>query len=477
MALISQATKPSYNGRRMDKTFRPDQFNLDIQHATHPFTNIKKHEQRGPFIIERGEGVYVYDNHGKRYLDGMAGLWCVTLGYGNERLVRAATQQMQKLPYYQLFHHKSQTPSIQLASRLAQLTPPRISHFFFGSSGSEANDTALKLIWYFNNARGRPNKKKIIARNRAYHGASIGGASLCGLPYMHQCFDLPLPQIRHTLCPDYYREGLPGESEAAFAQRCADALEQMILVEGPETVAAFFGEPVMGVAGVIPPPADYWTKIQAVLKKYEVLFVADEVITGFGRTGKMFGADRYQLDPDLMIFAKGLSSAYLPISATGYSEEIHRVVGEKSNEIGHFSHGYTYSGHPTAAAVALAVLDEIEDCNILAQVEETSTYFADRLEKFRDHPLVGNIRQVGLMAAIELVRNKETKASFDPALAVGSTIFEQAQENGVILRYLKDTLLFSPPLIISKKEIDEMLGGFERALHVTERALALTPMA
>lgn len=436
----------------------------DIQHNTHPFTNLVLHATEGPFIIERAEGVYVYGADGRRYLDGMAGLWCTNLGYGNRRLIEAATAQMSTLPYYQQFHHKAHHPSIRLAAKLAELTPAPIEHFLFANSGSEANDTAVKLVWYYNNARGRPEKKKIIARERAYHGSTTVASSLSGLPFMHEAFDLPLPQIVHTTCPDYFRAAQEGESPEAFGARCVADLEARILDEGPDTVAAFIAEPVMGVAGVIPPPPGYWAGIQAVLKKYDILLIADEVITGFGRTGHMFASERFDIAPDLLVMAKGLSSAYFPISALGYSDPIHQTISAKSAEIGAWCHGFTYSGHPVGAAVALETIAVLEEEQIPERVRRVGAHLAARLEALRDLPLVGRVDAVGLMGAVELVRTKSPRTHFVASDGVGRALFELAQDKGVILRFLGDTIVFSPPLIITEDEVDHMVDVFAEAL-------------
>ncbi len=328
----------------------------DIAYHLHSYTNAKKNEAEGSLILSSGKGIYVYDENGKGYIEGLSGLWCLSLGYGEERLIEAAARQMRKLPYYHTFTQKVADVTVDLAEKLISIAPVPMSKVFFCNSGSEANDSVVKLVWYFNNALGRPRKKKIIARLGGYHGVTVAAASLTGLPMNHRDFDLPIANILHTECPDYYRYGQPGESEERYASRMAESLEQLILREGPDTVAAFIAEPVMGAGGVILPPATYFEKIQAVLKRYDILFVADEVICGFGRTGNMFGSETYSLQPDLMTIAKALSSAYLPIAAVLINQRLYDVISAHTDRLGSFSHGFTYSGHPVSAAVALEAL-------------------------------------------------------------------------------------------------------------------------
>jgi 4-aminobutyrate--pyruvate transaminase len=437
----------------------------DKAYYLHPYTNLKLHEDVGPLVIERGKGVYVYDETGKAYIEGLAGLWCTALGFGEERLVEAAARQMRKLPFYHAFGHKAHDPGIDLAEKLIGIAPVPMSKVFFTNSGSEANDTVAKLVWYYNNALGRPEKKKIIARQKGYHGVTVAAASLTGLPHLHRDFDLPIANILHTDCPHHYRYAEPGESEEDFATRLADNLEKLILAEGPETVAAFIAEPVMGAGGVIVPPATYFDKIQPVLKKYDVLFIVDEVICGFGRTGNMFGTETYNLQPDMITVAKALSSAYLPISAVMISEPIYRALVQQSEKIGTFGHGYTYSGHPVPAAVALETLKIYEERDIVGHVRRVAPALQDGLRRFRDHPLVGEVRGIGLIAGVELVADKDTKAPFDPKLGMGPLVVRFAQEHGVILRALGDSIGFSPPLIIDESEIAALVEGFGRALN------------
>jgi len=363
---------------------------------------------------------------------------------------------------------RSHEASIDLAEKLIALAPVPMSKVFFANSGSEANDTAVKLVWYYNNGIGRPKKKKIISRLNAYHGVTIGAGSLTGLPTFHRDFDLPIANILHTDCPHYYHFGGDGESEDDFAQRCADNLEKLILSEGPETIAAFIAEPVMGTGGVIVPPATYFEKIQLVLKEYDVLFIADEVICGFGRTGNMWGCNTFSLKPDIITMAKALSSAYIPISAVMFSDPIFQALVDQSAKFGVFGHGFTYSGHPVASAAALETLKIYEERNIVGHVQTVSPHFQNLMRQFAHHPLVGEVRGIGLMAAVELVLDKATKERFQPELGVGAGVAERGLAHGVMFRAIGDTLAFAPPLIITKDEIDQMIAAFGRALDDTE---------
>jgi 4-aminobutyrate---pyruvate transaminase len=436
----------------------------DIAYYFHPATNARRHEAIGPTVIQRGQGIHVYDDQGKEYIEGLAGLWSVAVGFGEERLAAAAAAQMRELPYYHSFSHKSHPAAIALAERLVKMAPGNLSKAHFTSSGSEANDLAIKMIWYFNNALGRHEKKKIIARQRGYHGVSIASASLTGLPAFHREFDLPLPMMRHVSCPHYWRYGAPGESEEDFATRLAKELEDMILAEGPETVAAFFGEPVMGAGGVIIPPRTYWEKIQAVCRRYEVLIVADEVITGFGRTGRMFGSQTFGITPDILVLSKALTSSYIPLSALVFSDAIYQVLADNSAKLGVFAHGFTASGHPVATAVALENLDIIEERDLVGNAARLAPQFAARLQAFGAHPYVGETRAIGLIGALDIVADKTSKAAFEKPGMVGARIAELAQEEGLIIRAIGDIIAFCPPLIIDAKQIDDLFDRFARAL-------------
>ncbi|MFV0473746.1 MAG: aminotransferase, partial [Pikeienuella sp.] len=429
------------------------------------------HSGHGPVTMVRGDGVFVEDDQGRRYLEGMAGLWSTSLGFSERRLSQAAMRQFEALPYYHLFNHRSVEPSIDLAERLLSLAPEGLSKVLFANSGSEANDQAVKLVWYYNNQKGRPKKKKIISRWRGYHGVTVASGSLTGLPANHADFDLPIANILHADCPSYYHGAEPGESEEAFAARMADNLEKLILREGPETVAAFIAEPVNGSGGVIVPPKGYFARVQEILKKYDILFIVDEVICGFGRTGAMFGCETYDLKPDIMTVAKALSSSYLPISATIVSEDIHQSMVAESEKQGVFAHGVTYAGHPVCAAVALETLKIYEERDMVGHIRRVSPRFMARLKALGEHPLVGEARGVGLIGAIELTGDRKSKAPFNPALGVGPKVQAYAMERGVIVRALRDAVAFCPPLIIDEGQIDMLFDGVAGALDQVQAEL------
>ena len=439
----------------------------DIAYVLHPYTNLKAHETDGPMIISSGNGVRVKDEAGNEYIEAMAGLWCASLGFSEKRLADAAYKQLTTLPYYHAFAHKSHDPAIELAERLIQMAPVPMSKVFFQCSGSEANDTVVKLVWSYNTALGRPEKKKIIARTKGYHGVTVASASLTGLPNNHRDFDLPIANILHTECPHYYRFGKPGESEEDFDTRMAESLEALIQREGPDTCAAFIAEPVMGAGGVIVPSKGYYKKIQAVLDKHDMLLIADEVICGFGRTGNMWGSQTLDMKPNIMSMAKALTSAYMPLSAVMVDEKIYQALVRQSEKIGVFGHGYTYSGHPVAAAVAVETLKIYEERNILEHVRRVGPRMQAGLRKFASHPLVGEVRGVGLVAAVELVKDKATKESFDLKSGVGTYLYKRAQAHGLIIRAMGDNIAFTPPLIISEEDIDLILAKFGQALDET----------
>jgi 4-aminobutyrate--pyruvate transaminase len=439
----------------------------DAASVLHPYTNGLANEAEGSLIMTRGEGVYVFDDAGNRYLEGMSGLWCASLGFGQERLAQAAADQIRRLPFYHGFNQKGHDIQIELAERLLALAPVEMSKVFFANSGSEANDTAIKLIWYRSNALGKPEKKKIIGRVRGYHGVTIAAASVTGTPLNHQAFDLPISGFLHTDCPHYWRFGEDGESEEAYATRCADNLDALIEAEGPETIAAFFAEPVMGAGGVLIPPATYFEKIQAVLKKHDVLLVADEVICGFGRTGNMWGSQSFGIEPDILTCAKALTSGYIPISAVMVNERTFRPIAEQSADIGTLGHGFTYSGHPVAAAVAVETLKVYEEMDLLARVRETEPVLQDGIRHFADHPLVGEATGIGMLAVAELIEDRATKKAFDPARKIGPYLVERAKEHGLIVRAMGDRIAFSPPLIIEPDQIRDMFAMFSKALDET----------
>lgn len=440
----------------------------DVETLIHPYTQLAAFRETGPLVLERGEGVFVYDVEGKPYLEGMAGLWCTSLGYSNRELAEAAYEQMLKLPFQHLFSGRSHDPAIELAEKLKEIAPVPISKVMFTSSGSEANDSQIKLVWYYNNARGRPAKKKIIARRKGYHGVTVATASLTGLPANHADFDLPIANILHASCPHHYRFAHEGESEDEFSTRLAAELEEQILSEGPKTVAAFIAEPVMGAGGAIVPPEGYFPKIQAVLAKYDVMLIADEVICGFGRLGEMFGSTAVGMVPDTISVAKAITSAYMPLGAVMISEDMYQAMLDESRKIGTFGHGFTYSGHPTACAVALKTLEIYARDRIVEKARDKAPHFQKRVAELRDHPLVGEARGIGLIAGLELVADKATKRQYDPKEGVAARAIGFAQQEGLILRsLLGDRIAICPPLIISPEEIDMLFDRLTRALDRT----------
>ncbi|XP_027911259.1 gamma aminobutyrate transaminase 3, chloroplastic [Vigna unguiculata] len=435
-----------------------------------PFTAGWQSTDLHPLVIEKSEGSYVYDTNGKKYLDALAGLWATALGGSESRLVDAATAQLKKLPFYHSFWNRTTVPSLELAKELLEMfTAKKMAKAFFVNSGSEANDTQVKLVWYYNNALGRPNKKKFIARAKSYHGSTLIAASLSGLPALHQKFDLPAPFVLHTDCPHYWRYHLPGETEEEFSTRLANNLEQLILKEGPDTIAAFIAEPVMGAGGVIPPPATYFEKVQAVVKKYDILFIADEVICAFGRLGTMFGCDKYNIKPDLVSLAKALSSSYLPIGAVLVSPEVSEVIYAQSNKLGSFSHGFTYSGHPVTCAVAIEALKIYKERNIVDQVNKISQRFQDGIRAFSDSPIIGEIRGVGLILGTEFTDNKSPNDPFPPEWGVGAYFGAQCEKHGMLVRVAGDSIMMSPPYIISPEEVETLISTYGKALKDTEK--------
>jgi len=448
---------------------------IDRRHVFHPFSVLDEHETTGPRrVIVRGQGTTLTDDQGRTYLDAMAGLWCVNVGYGRVEIADALREQALKLPYYHSFSSMATDTPALLAERLISIAPEGMSKVLYGNSGSDANDTQVKLVRMYNNLLGRPHKKKIISRLRGYHGVSIASASLSGLPGMHRQFDLPLPEIRHTRAPYRLWEARPGEDDAAFSARLADELEQMILEEGPDTVAAFIAEPVQAAGGVIVPPEGYFPAIQAVLRKYDVLLIADEVVCGFGRLGTWFGSQRLGLEPDLMTVAKGITSAYIPLSACIVSEKVWRVLADGSAGTT-FSHGYTYTSHPLAAAAAMANLDVVERDGL----REQALARGERLRKglqdaFAGHPLVGEVRGMGLVAAVEFVAEQDPPKPFDPVGSVAGRIVAEALQRGVITRALPeaDTISFSPPFVVTEEEIDTMVRVAREAADVVAAEVA-----
>ena len=434
---------------------------LDRKFVFHPFTKLDEHATSPAPMIVSGEGSTLRDTRGRTYLDAMGGLWCVNAGYGRREIADALRAEALRLGYYHAFSSMATDLPGEVAERVLDLYPVPMSKVFFGNSGSDANDTQVKLAWYYNNVLGRPEKKKIISRQRGYHGVTVMTAGLTGLASMHHGFDLPLPMIRHTKAPHRLWEAEPGETDEEFAGRLADELEQLILAEGPETVAAFIGEPVQGAGGVIVPPATYWARIQEVLRRHDVLLICDEVISGFGRLGRWFGADVFEIEPDLVTIAKGITSGYVPLSGCIVSDKVWSVLLEGSSRFGTFAHGYTYSAHPLAAAAALANLAVIEHDGLVGQAAARGAHLHRRLhEAFDDHPIVGEVRGLGLIAAVEFVAGKEPPMPFDPALTVGARVNKRCLELGVISRALplSDTIAFSPPLVVTEAELDQMVA-------------------
>ncbi|MEI9990872.1 MAG: aminotransferase [Rhizomicrobium sp.] len=440
----------------------------DVESVLHPYTNLVKFRETGPMIIERGQGVRVYDESGKDYIEAMAGLWCTALGWGDNELAETAAEQMKKLSFGHLFGGKSHEPAIALAEKLKEVAPFPVGKVFFANSGSEANDTQVKLYWYAANARGETKKKKILSRTKAYHGVTLASASLTGLANNHRSFDLPFDFARFAECPHYYRAAEPGETEMQFSARMGANLDALIEKEGADTIAAMIAEPVMGAGGVIVPPEGYFDQVVRVLEKHGIPLIADEVITGFGRTGNWFGSATYGFEPESMSIAKALSSAYLPISAVLLSPELSEIVEQESGRIGTFGHGFTYSGHPVSAAVALKTIEIYQRRDLVGHVRHVAPLFQKRLRALGEHPLVGEAVGVGLIGAIELVADKATKRNFEPAKQAGATLGNFAQDEGLIVRpLLGDRVALCPPLVITEAEIGELFDRLERALAKT----------
>ena len=439
---------------------------LDRRHYLHPFTDSRALHARGARIITRAAGVYLWDSEGTRILDGMAGLWCVNVGYGRHELVEAASAQMQELPFYNSFFKTATPPTLALAALLAQVTPAHLNHVFFTSSGSEANDTVLRVVRHYWQVQGQPQRKVIISRWLAYHGSTVAAASLSGMRYMHEQGDLPIPGIEHIEPPYWFEQGQDADQEA-FGLTAAQRLEERILAIGPERVAAFIGEPVQGAGGVIVPPASYWPEIDRICRKYGILLVSDEVICGFGRLGRWFGCEHFGFSPDLMVIAKGLSSGYLPIGGVMVSDAVAEVLIERGGE---FNHGYTYSGHPTCCAVAERNVRILRDEHIVERVhDDTGPYLQARLRELADHPLVGEVRGVGFIAALELVRDKTSRKRFTPVGEVGTLCRDFCFDNGLIMRAVGDTMIVAPALIMTRAEIDELVERARLCLDLTWR--------
>ncbi|MEX3791269.1 aminotransferase [Paraburkholderia sp. BR14374] len=454
---------------------------MDRKSVLHPFTQLHDFstgKADNPTIVEGGKGIRIRDAEGREYIDGFAGLYCVNVGYGREEVAEAIARQAYKLAYYHTYAAHTTEELAKLSDRLVKMAPGKMSKVFYGLSGSDANETQAKLVWYYNNLRGLPKKKKIIARERGYHGCSVVSGSMTGMSFYHDYMDLPVSGIVRTGVPHHYWGATPGETELEFSARRARELEELILREGPETVGAFIAEPVLGTGGITPPPEGYWAAIQPVLSKYDVLLIADEVITGFGRTGAMFGSQKYGIEPDLITVAKGLTSAYAPLSACIVGEKVYEVLNAGSQKVGAFSHGYTYSGHPIGVAAANAVLDIVEREDIPGNAADVGEYFHSALkDAFSGMPIVGEVRGVGLMAAIEFVADRATKQRFDAQAKVGARVSKAARDRGLIARAMPhgDILGFAPPLTITKAEIDDIVGITRQAVIQVSNELAKEP--
>ncbi|SFI04797.1 L-2,4-diaminobutyrate transaminase [Bosea sp. OK403] len=444
---------------------------LDRASVLHPFTQLRDFASGKlgePTIVETGKGIRIQDATGRSYIDGFAGLYCVNIGYGRTEVAEAIARQAHRLAYYHSYAAHTTDELAILSDRLVRMAPGQMSKVFYGMSGSDANETQAKLVWYYNNLRGQPRKKKIISRLRGYHGCSVVSGSMTGMSFYHDHMDLPFPGILHTGAPHHYWGAQAGETEIEFSKRLADELEGLILREGPETVGAFIGEPVLGTGGITPPPQGYWHEIQLVLRKYDVLLIADEVITGFGRVGTPFGSHLYGIEPDLITVAKGLTSGYFPLSAAIVGEKVYKVLEDGADRVGAFSHGYTYSGHPIGAAAANAVLDIVEREDLAGKARDVGGYFQDRLKvTFAQLPIVGEVRGVGMLGALEFVADRAAKTRFDAALKVGARISKAARDRGLIARAMPhgDILGFAPPLVTTKGEIDEIVAIAEQAVR------------
>jgi putrescine---pyruvate transaminase len=442
---------------------------LDAAHHIHPFNDNAELAKKGTRILTKGEGCYVWDAEGHKLLDAFAGLWCVNIGYGRQSMGEVAAKQMTQLAYYNTFFQSSNEPAIHLAAKLAELAPAGVNHVFYTNSGSEGNDTVLRMVRHFWAVQDQPNKNIVIGRFNGYHGSTVAGASLGGMKGMHAQGGLPIPDIHHIEPPFFFADG--GDySEEEYGLVAARRLEEKILELGPERVAAFIGEPIMGAIGVYIPPKTYWPEIERICRKYDILLCADEVICGYGRTGQWFGADYFGFSPDVMTTAKGLTSGYIPMGAVLFNDRIAHVLRDKGGEL---AHGYTYSGHPVCAAVALENIRILQDEKILEQCrDDTGPYLAQRWQELGEHPLVGEVRIAGMVGALELVPNKAERKFFSERGKVGGLCRNIALGNGLILRATYDSMLLSPPLIINRSQIDELFEKAWKSLNETAQAIA-----
>jgi 4-aminobutyrate--pyruvate transaminase len=457
----------------MDQIIPNSTAHNDIRYHIHSQTNPLLHEQEGPFIATRGEGAYVFDAEGHRYVDAMAGLWCASLGFSNQRLIAAATRQYEKMGFYHTFFHRTNPAAAELAETLVNLTGMAGGKAYFATSGSEANETMVKMTWLYHKAHGQPEKRKIIARNKAFHGSTIAAASMCGLPFMHREYGLPLPGFLHTTTPDPYHGPAPGESEADFLDSLIADLEAMILAEGPETIGAFIAEPIMAGGGIIVPPAGYFARVREVVDRYGILLLADEIVCGFHRTGNGFGQQTVGMRPDMMSLAKGLSSSYFPISAVVVSGKVYDALLEFNRQGGVFGHGFTNSGHPVGAAIASEAIRIYEELDMSTHVRTIGGRIRARLDAMAEaSPIIGQVRGAGLMIGIEFVADKASRTPFAPERKVGGTFDSIALRHGLIMRCMGDTVALSPPLMIDDPVADEILEKFEATLHELTRAVA-----
>ncbi|MFP6780772.1 MAG: aminotransferase [Gammaproteobacteria bacterium] len=439
---------------------------MDLKSHLHPYTNFADLAEHGPLVMKEGAGVKVRDEKGREYIDAMSGLWCCDVGYGRLEIAEAIAEQARKLAFFHSFFGMATEPTVRLADRLKQLTPWPIARVFFGVSGSDANDTQIKLVWLYNNLRGKPQKTKIISRQLGYHGITLGASSMTGLPPVHAHMNLPLPGFIHLTTPHYYRDAEPGMSEADFVQHLVQELEQTIEREGADTIGAFIAEPVMGAGGVLVPPENYFPAMQKVLKEHDILFIADEVICGFGRLGKPWGSLALGIEPDLVTIAKGLTSGYAPLSASLISEKIWSVIANHETEIPQFNHGQTYSGHPICTAAAHANLDIMERESLFDRAADMGVYLQKRLrDEFGDHPHVGEVRGLGMIAAIEVVKDRESRSTFAPELKMPIKIFRRLLEKGIIARAAGVSgIAVCPPYVIERAEIDAVVGAIRETV-------------
>ena len=450
---------------------KDDLVKKDIKNLFHPATNLKAHEGAEPLILEKGDGIYVYDKDGNKYIEGLAGLWCNALGFGNQDLVETAANQMQKYAYGSLFASKSHEPAIMLSEKLVEMSPYDSGKVFFGNSGSDANDTQYKLFTYLNNALGKPKKKKFLARKRGYHGITLASGSMTGIPANHKLFDMPIDGFFHTDTPHYYSEGQRDETESQFLDRIISNLQQLIEAEDPTTFSAMIAEPLIGAGGVLVPPQNYFPRAQEVLDQYDIPLISDEVVCGFGRTGNIWGLETFNMKPSSITIAKALSSGYMPISAVIIPDEIFEPVKNASNEIGVFGHGYTYSGHPVACAVALRTLEIYEETNLFTHAKEMSFGFQSYAHKLDKHEFVGEVRGVGMVAGIEFVENKETKKPFMPIGKMGQLVAKICQKNGLIVRAIGDTIAICPPLIITEEQMHQLFDILDSSIEEASKQI------